>query len=60
MRKKLKMGMIGGGKGAFIGAVHRIAATMDGQTELVCGCFSSSYENSLERGREWFLPDNRI
>jgi predicted dehydrogenase len=60
MRKKLKMGMIGGGKGSFIGAVHRIAATMDGQVELVCGCFSSSYENSLERGEEWFLPDNRI
>ena len=34
--------MIGGGSGAFIGAVHRMAARLDGQIELVCGAFSSS------------------
>ena len=60
MRKKIKMGMIGGGKGSFIGAVHRIAANLDGQIELVCGCFSASFENSLESGRDLFLPDHRI
>ncbi len=40
-RRKLRFGMIGGGRGAFIGAVHRIAAQMDGEAELVAGCFSS-------------------
>ena len=39
--RKLRMGMIGGGPGAFIGAIHRTAATMDGEIELVCGAFSS-------------------
>ena len=41
MDRKLRMGMIGGGNGAFIGAIHRAAALMDNQIELVCGCFSS-------------------
>ena len=52
--------MVGGGAGSFIGAVHRIAANLDGQIELVCGCFSSHPENSLSTGRSLFLPDNRI
>ncbi|MDR2146510.1 MAG: Gfo/Idh/MocA family oxidoreductase [Tannerella sp.] len=60
MRRKIKMGMVGGGPGSFIGAVHRIAANLDGQIELVCGSFSSQYEKSLERGRELYLPDDRI
>ncbi len=60
MKRKIRMGMVGGGNGSFIGAVHRIGANLDGQIELVCGCFSSSYENSLATGRELFLPDNRI
>ena len=60
MKRKIRMGMIGGGKGAFIGAIHRMAANLDGQIELVCGCFSSHPENSLETGRSLFLPDNRI
>ncbi len=60
MNRKLRMGMIGGGRGAFIGAVHRIAALMDGQIDLVCGCFSQNPENSLASGRSYFLPDNRI
>ena len=38
--RKLRMGMVGGGQGAFIGAVHRIAAALDGQVELVAGVFS--------------------
>lgn len=60
MRRKIRMGMVGGGAGSFIGAVHRIAANMDGQIELVCGCFSSHPENSLATGRSLFLPDERI
>ena len=39
MQSKLKMGMVGGGKDAFIGAVHRMAANLDGHIELVCGAF---------------------
>src|ERR1700737_4701117 len=60
MNRKLKMGMIGGGKDAFIGAVHRIAANMDGLIELVCGAFSSQAENAKESGRALFLPEDRI
>lgn len=60
MQRKLRMGMIGGGKNAFIGAVHRIAANMDGLIELVCGAFSSSPDNSRESGLSLFLPENRI
>jgi predicted dehydrogenase len=54
------MGMVGGGSDAFIGAVHRLAAFMDNQCELVCGCFSIDPEISLSSGRSYFLPDNRI
>ena len=41
MLRKLNMGMVGGGKDAFIGAVHRMAANPDGHIQLVCGAFSS-------------------
>ena len=54
------MGMVGGGPGSFIGAVHRMAANLDGQIELVCGCFSSSPAKSLETGRSLYLPEDRI
>ncbi len=60
MDRKLRMGMVGGGKGAFIGGVHRIAAAIDGKIELVCGAFSSTAEKSRESGRELFLPDSRV
>src|ERR1700748_3712123 len=60
MNRKLRMGMIGGGRKAFIGAVHRIAANMDGLIELVCGAFSSHADNAKETGKALFLPDNRI
>lgn len=56
---KLKMGMIGGGAGAFIGAIHRIAAAMDGQIDLVCGAFSSDHERSQNFGSSLFLQQNR-
>jgi predicted dehydrogenase len=51
--------MVGGGRGAFIGAVHRIAAAMDQQTELVCGAFSSDPERSKASGADLFLPPDR-
>ena len=59
MTRKLKMGMIGGGKNAFIGAIHRIAANMDGLVELHCGAFSSSPEISKESGKELFLSPSK-
>ena len=52
--------MIGGGQGSFIGAVHRIAANLDGQIELVCGCFSSNPENARVTGESLFLPPERV
>ena len=51
--------MVGGGQGAFIGAVHRMAAALDGQIELVCGAFSSSAEKSKASGRELYIDENR-
>ena len=51
--------MIGGGKNAFIGAIHRIAANMDGLVELHCGVFSSSPEISKESGKELFLRSSK-
>src|ERR1700730_4654094 len=58
--RKLRMGMIGGGKDAFIGAIHRIAANMDGQIELVCGALSIHHDTAIESGHILFLPDDRI
>jgi predicted dehydrogenase len=49
------MGMIGGGRGAFIGNVHRIAATMDNKIEVVCGALSSTPEKALASGKDWLL-----
>ncbi|HSH94111.1 MAG TPA: Gfo/Idh/MocA family oxidoreductase [Roseimicrobium sp.] len=59
MSRKIRYGMVGGGRGAFIGAVHRIAAAMDQQIELVCGAFSSDPERSKASGADLFLPANR-
>lgn len=59
MNRKIRMGMVGGGRGAFIGAVHRMASSLDGQVELVCGAFSSDPEKSKASGADFFLPENR-
>ncbi len=59
-RRKIRMGMIGGGKDAFIGAVHRMAAALDGEIELVCGAFSSSAEKSIASGKALFLSEDRV
>ncbi len=58
--RKLRMGMIGGGSDAFIGAIHRRAALMENEIELVCGCFSVKPEISISSGRSYYVPDNRI
>lgn len=60
MKRRLRMGMIGGGRGAFIGAVHRIAAAMDGHIELVCGALSSTPEKSKASGADLLLPPDRV
>ena len=59
MSRKIRYGMVGGGRGAFIGAVHRIAASIDQQIELVCGAFSSDPERSKASGADLFLPASR-
>ena len=58
-KRKIRMGMVGGGRGAFIGGVHRMAAALDGQIELVCGAFSSDPQRSRDSGADFFLPPNR-
>ena len=59
MSRKIRYGMVGGGRGAFIGAVHRIAAALDQQIELVCGAFSSDAAKSKASGADLFLPASR-
>lgn len=59
-KRKLRMGMIGGGKDAFIGAIHRFASNIDGQVELVCGALSINPEVAEESGRILFLAEDRI
>ncbi|NQT80085.1 MAG: Gfo/Idh/MocA family oxidoreductase [Candidatus Aminicenantes bacterium] len=57
---KLKYGMVGGGQGAFIGDVHRKAVAMDGKAELVAGCFSKGFENTLSTGEILGLDKERL
>ena len=58
--RKLRMGMVGGGQGAFIGGVHRMAAALDGKIELVAGAVSSSPEKSKLSGEELMLDPSRV
>lgn len=58
--RKLRMGMVGGGRGAFIGAVHRMAARLDGEIDLVAGCFSSDPEKSRLSGEDLHLDPARV
>ncbi len=60
LNRKLNMGMVGGGRGAFIGAVHRMAANLDGKIQLVAGCFSSDPEKSKLSGQDLFLDPSRV
>ena len=57
--RKLRMGMVGGGQGAFIGAVHRVVAALDQQIEVAAGCFSRDPENTQETGRQLYLDPAR-
>jgi len=57
---RIRLGMVGGGRDAFIGGVHRIAARIDDQFALVAGCFSSTPEKSLASGADLGLPENRV
>jgi predicted dehydrogenase len=57
---KVRMGMVGGGEGAFIGGIHRMAAAMDGEIELVCGAFSSDPERSAQSGAMLYLEPERV
>jgi len=57
--KPIRMGMIGGGEGAFIGAVHRHAAMLDGNYQLVCGAFSRNEENNLRTASSLNVPTSR-
>ena len=58
--QRIRMGMVGGGEGAFIGDVHRKAAQLDGHIELVCGAFSRDAEKNQRSGRSLGLPAERI
>src|SRR5688572_6151492 len=59
MNRKLRMGMVGGGKDAFIGAIHRLAANMDGLIELSCGALSINPEIAVDSAKSLFLPEDR-
>ena len=60
MKQKIRMGMVGGGAGAFIGEVHRRAARLCGDIELVAGVFGTNYEKSKEVAEGLFVPQNRV
>ena len=60
LNRKLRMGMVGGGRGAFIGSVHRMAARLDGEIDLVAGCFSADPEKSKASGADFFLDPSRV
>ena len=60
MKRKLRMGMIGGGQGAFIGIIHRMASIIDGQIELVCGAFNTDPDKAILSGKELYLKPERI
>ena len=59
MNRRLRLGMVGGGRGAFIGAVHRMAARLDDRYELVAGVFSSDAQRSRESGADLLIDSGR-
>jgi predicted dehydrogenase len=59
MQQRLRLGMVGGGQGAFIGAVHRIASRIDDRYELVAGCLSSSADKAMSSAKEIGLDLDR-
>jgi len=59
-KRKLRGGMVGGGIGSFFGPVHRMAATLDGQAEYVCGVFSADPQKSKKSGKALYLDPSRV
>jgi predicted dehydrogenase len=59
LQEKIKYGMVGGGEGAFIGAVHRNAAQLDSEYQLVCGAFSSNVQRCRQSGEALGVPEQR-
>ena len=59
MPQKIRLGMVGGGQGAFIGAVHRIASRIDDRYELLAGAFSSNAEKAINSGKEIGIDEDR-
>jgi len=60
MLRKLNMGMVGGRRGAFVGGIHRMAARLDGEIDLVAGAFSSDPEKNKQSGKDLFLDPQRV
>ena len=60
MDRRLRMGMVGGGPGSFIGQIHRMAARLDGRIELTAGCFSTSKEKNRAAAKAEFLAPDRV
>ncbi len=59
-KRKLRGGMVGGGPGSFIGPVHRMAATMDGEASYVAGCLDVDPEKSIEAGKVYYMDPKRV
>ena len=59
-KRKLRGAMVGGGSNSWMGATHRMAATMDGKAEIVAGVFSSDAEKSKAQGQSLFIQPSRI
>lgn len=56
----IRMGMVGGGPGAFIGPIHRMTAELDGEIRLVAGAFSADEAQSREAGKRYGIVDRRV
>lgn len=59
-KRRLRLGIVGGGRGSFIGPVHANGARLSGRWDIVAGALSSRAEVAIDSGRDWFLPDDRI
>jgi predicted dehydrogenase len=59
-KRKLRGGLVGGGPGSFIGPVHKMAATMDGQAEFVGGCLDVNPDKSIEGGKTYYMDPKRV
>ena len=59
MKRRLRLGMVGGGQGAFIGSVHRLSARMDDKYDFIAGCLSSTPEKSILSAKEIGLDLSR-